>query len=355
MTVPRRGYTGLPDIRTLRNAGVPGAVSQPAPFGAGGAPKCWQPRTAGCAPQRGLVGTEGRPLRAGSLLPALSVHQELDQELHPQFNDAVTALDLDVNDSSAVLRARRGICTLKVGALVVKVFATSQSDYWHREATAYRALEGSDLAPQLAGVGDLWVATVWLDLITPASLPDSIAMHHALGEALARFHTVDGCGLQRLSMADRLHHWLNERQDCPPALARDVARAIVPLTSLYQESHFVHGDWGDANVLAPANDPYRISKIIDFEDSHLGDPAEDFKWTLVHGGPPWGGFETMAGAYTDAGGALGEKATERLVLAATEWCLDLLSWQDDFGTSQFREGALAALDAFVSLDWPSLA
>ena len=75
---------------------------------------------------------------------------------------------------------------------------------------------------------------------------------------------------------------------------------------------------------------------------------------LAEGGPPWRRFETMASAYVDSGGMLGENATERLVLAATEWCLDLLSWRDDFGTSQFHGGALAALDAFVSQDWPSL-
>lgn len=244
---------------------------------------------------------------------------------------------------------------MKVQETVLKVFAPSQSDYWKREATAIRALDGSDLAPPLVDVGDLWVATTWLDLVTSLSqAPSATPMHNALGKMLARLHAVKPGALAPLSMAERLDHWFHHPAvECPLSLARDIEKMLVPLVPLYRTSHFVHGDWGDANVLAPRGDPYRILKVIDLEDAHLGDPAEDFKWTLAQSGPPWRDFASMATTYAAAGGDLGPNASERLVLAASEWCLDLLTWPSEFGNSQFRDGAITALEAFVSRDWPS--
>lgn len=104
------------------------------------------------------------------------------------------------------------------------------------------------------------------------------------GTTLARVHAADASELPRLSMAERLHHWFHHPTvECPSSFLRAIERMIVALIPLYQESQFVHGDWGDANVLAPRGDPDRIVKIIDFEGAHLGDSAEDFKWTLAHG------------------------------------------------------------------------
>lgn len=281
----------------------------------------------------------------------------LEDELRQQFDNAIRTLDLEVDEATAVVRVRRGVCTLRVGALAVKVFARSQSDYWQREARAYQALKVSDFAPPLVGTGDLWVATTWLDLVPPASQETiaSTPMHHALGAALARLHTVNAGVLPRLPMRDRLDRWVRRPpEDLPPSLMRAIEKVIVPLVPLYRESHFVHGDWGDANVLVARDDPYRIMSVIDFETSHIGDPAEDFKWQLAQNGPPWSDFHAMATTYANAGGTLGSNASERLVLAAAEWSLDLLTWATDFGTSEFREGPLAALDAFVSRDWPAL-
>lgn len=66
----------------------------------------------------------------------------------------------------------------------------------------------------------------------------------------------------------------------------------------------LHEQFDDAlNVLGvEVDDMYRILKVIDLEDSHLGDPAEDFKWQLAQGGPPWQDFGTMASSYSEAGG-----------------------------------------------------
>ena len=280
----------------------------------------------------------------------------LEHQLRQPFADALAVLGLHVDESAAVLRARPGVCTLKVQGAVLKVFAPSQSDYWIREATAVRQLAGSDLAPELVGVGDHWVATTSLDLVTSLSqAPSTTPMHNALGTMLARLHAVNPGALAPLSMAERLDHWLHHHPavECPPPLARAIEKMLVALVPLYRTSHFVHGDYGDANVLAPHGDPHRILKVIDFEGARLGDPAEDFKWTLAQGGPPWRAFASMAAAYAAAGGDLGPNASERLVLAATEWCLDLLTWQAEFANSQFRQGALAALEGFVSRDWPS--
>lgn len=151
-------------------------------------------------------------------------------------------------------------------------------------------------------------------------------IHQALGSSLAQLHAANSSALERLSMADRLHHWLAQPAQCPPSLAHAIEKAIVPLVPLYSETQFVHGDWGTANVLVPHDDPFRIVKIIDFEDSHRGDPAEDFKWQLTQGGPPWPAFQVMATAYAHAGGSLGPNASERLVIrpgfdgGSLGWC-----------------------------------
>lgn len=159
-------------------------------------------------------------------------------------------------------------------------------------------------------------------------------------------------GLPPWSVPERLTHWLAQPpRAVPTALIAELRARIVPLSRFYRATHFVHGDWGEANVLADKGDPYDIVTIIDFEDAHRGDPAEDFKWQLA-AGPPWQDYTTMAASYADAGGSLGPDGPERAVLSATEWCLDLLSWTDSHGTSPYAEGALGALDAFVSGWWP---
>lgn len=71
-------------------------------------------------------------------LRASTVLGSLGPELRQQFTDALTALDLELDDSTAVVRARRGVCTLKVGSVAVKAFAQAQFDYWQREASAYK-------------------------------------------------------------------------------------------------------------------------------------------------------------------------------------------------------------------------
>ena len=69
-------------------------------------------------------------------------------------------------------------------------------------------------------------------------------------------------------------------------------------------------------------------------------------------GPPWSMHRLMFDAYVSAGGALAPDGRERLVLAASEWALDLLTWQEHHGNSEFHRSALNVLDALVSGDWP---
>jgi hypothetical protein len=68
------------------------------------------------------------------------------------------------------------------------------------------------------------------------------------------------------------------------AWEREVAAEVVmPLVDFVSPSRFVHGDWGTANVLIPGEASMEVLGVIDFEDSHVGDPAEDFKWQILAG------------------------------------------------------------------------
>lgn len=236
------------------------------------------------------------------------------------------------------------------------MFANSQRDDWNREVAAYDALAatGNDLAPELLGVGPLWVATEWLDLVTAESADAADdALNIASGHSLTALHVTPTRNMPSRSMPKRLEGWLaGGSETCPAALLAKVREVIEPLASLCLETSFTHGDWGSANVLVRSDSPGQIAKIIDFEDSHRGDPAEDFKWQLIEG-PPWTAYQAMASAYREHGGSLGPNASERLIVTATEWCLDVLTWDAPNGwPSTYRETLVATLDAFVCGNWP---
>ena len=88
---------------------------------------------------------------------------------------------------------------------------------------------------------------------------------------------------------------------------------------------FVHSDWGLSNILVAPDDPTKVLAVVDFEDSHTGDPAEDFKWQVL-AGPGSAEYEAMSLGYAAAGGSHGPNAAGRLALAGTELCLGVLEW-----------------------------
>jgi hypothetical protein len=114
----------------------------------------------------------------------------------------------------------------------------------------------------------------------------------------------------------------------------------------------VHGDWGTANVLVRADRLTDVVAVIDFEDSHDGDRAEDLKWQVLSG-PASLELRSIGRAYRAAGGGLGAHAVERLVVAGAEICLDVLGWglPGEEG-SRFRARCVQTLEELVAGEWP---
>jgi aminoglycoside phosphotransferase (APT) family kinase protein len=110
---------------------------------------------------------------------------------------------------------------------------------------------------------------------------------------------------------------------------------------------YVHGDFGTSNVIVDREGAATVLTLVDFEDSHVGDPAEDFKWQVL-AGPQSLQYAAMRAGYATAGRALGPKADERLALAGAELCLDVLHWDapgDRVAT--FQDRCVQTLDQLV--------
>jgi aminoglycoside phosphotransferase (APT) family kinase protein len=239
---------------------------------------------------------------------------------------------------------------VRAGDAVVKAFATAELDAWQREAAGLRAVAGWGVAVELVGEGERWTATRVVDGVIPMSIEvDEDAIHRALGPALALLHAVPPKGLPEWSVVDRLRARLaSPPPTCPPSLARSVAGLVEPLLpTITPPTCFVHGDWGTANVLVDSADGTRILAIIDFEDAHAGDAAEDFKWQVL-AGPTSDQFTPMAETYAAAAAGLGPNATERLVVAGAELCLDVAGW----GLPRHTERCLLTLQELVDGTWP---
>lgn len=202
-------------------------------------------------------------------------------------------------------------------------------------------LASTGLAPALVGDGDRWTATRWIDG-APFNDVDG-AMHGSLGQWLARLHAVPAAALPDWPLGPRLLRHFDDPPDACPAdvlgpLA-DVARSWIP--HLRQDT-FVHGDWGDSNVLADTTSG-EIITIIDLEDCHIGDAAEDFRWQAMQG-PASLQLTPMWQAYGD----LGSHAGERIAAATTELILDYLGWHSKpEGIAQAQRDCLPTLRAFV--------
>ena len=196
-----------------------------------------------------------------------------------------------------------------------------------REVAGLGAVAGQTWAPVVAGWGERWSATRWIDGVVPMHTEVGNAeIHAALGPALVALHGVEPTGLAPWPLVDRMRAFLADPPAaCPPALAADVGRLVEPLLSRVRDDAFVHGDWGTANVLVRPDRLTEVVAVIDFEDAHVGDAAEDAKWQVL-AGPESEELATMAASYRAAGGDLGPHAVERLVVAGAELCLDVLGW-----------------------------
>ena len=244
---------------------------------------------------------------------------------------------------------------VRVGDVVVKAFSPAEVDAWRREAAGLRAVAGTGLAVALVADGERWTATCVLEgIVAMDTGVDEVAIHRALGPALAALHAVPPDGLPEWSVVDRLRARLaSPPSTCPAALVRVVASLVEPLlATVTPPTHFVHGDWGTANVLVDPSEPTRILAILDFEDAHAGDAAEDFTWQVL-AGPTSDQCTPMVETYA-AQADLGPNATERLVVAGAERCLDVLGWQlEGEAAERFHGVCIATLDELAAGTWPA--
>ena len=136
------------------------------------------------------------------------------------------------------------------------------------------------------------------------------------GQVLAALHAVPAAtatGLAAFTPAERLE-WLHERYRATGQTSAVVswafawARRNAPPPPA--QAVLVHGDFRNGNLMIG---PEGIRAVLDWENAHLGDPAEDLGWLCI---PSWrfgnldlpvGGFgtrEDMLAAYAAAGGTV---------------------------------------------------
>ena len=125
----------------------------------------------------------------------------------------------------------------------------------------------------------------------------------------------------------------------------------IPLPAAAMQ-RYVHGDWGISNVVVDPDSPTTVLTVVDFEDSHIGDPAEDFRWQVL-AGPQSLEYSAMRTGYGTAGRTLGPRAAERLALAGAELCLDVLRWDvPGDRVAGFQERSLRTLEEFLAGQLP---
>ena len=248
---------------------------------------------------------------------------------------------------------------VRAGDAVIKAFSQAETAAWRREVAGLRAVAGRPWAPAVAGSGERWSATAWIEGVIPMDAGvGNVEIHTALGPTLAALHAVAPAGLAPWPLVERVRSFLADPPaTCPPTLATGVARLVEPLLPLAREDSFVHGDWGTANVLVRGDRQTEVLAVIDFEDAHVGDRAEDLKWQVLSG-PASEELVALGASYRAAGGDLGAHAVERLVLAGAELCLDVLGWANLSPAVEARfhgrcRQTLEELAAGTWPDWPA--
>lgn len=212
-----------------------------------------------------------------------------------------------------------------------------------RESRCYRALGrgGGVRIPQLLAAHDTREA-VLLECVCGSSEyhyltveSERVAVAHDLIVAVAELHRLDPAGLGfpglpasapiRDHIAHHLRHWADAyrysgRRD--PLIDFALAwleRSIPPAD---EPARVVHGDLGPGNFMFEDG---RVTALIDWELTHLGDPLEDLAWLSMRSVfAPFPDFGELLRVYEEVSGRAVDPVRLRYHRVFVHWCVTVI-------------------------------
>jgi|GEM_PF-2717591 len=125
-----------------------------------------------------------------------------------------------------------------------------------------------------------------LDLTSPGAEPQRLGIIEELSRLLLSLWQIDQITLSEVGLETKSQsRWSDFAQDCvanlfPLMSAEGKRRAGEELDAVLAipriATHLIHGDLGGSNLLwAPQPHPIRLAGVLDWDEAHIGDPAED--------------------------------------------------------------------------------
>ena len=204
-------------------------------------------------------------------------------------------------------------------------------------------------------IGNPFFVTEWVPgtadtrVLRKPDNPDIRAVALALAEAAAKLHNVDvgpfghlGATTVERAAADQLAYWqdlfLRQRLEAHPGLVYAL-RWLGERCPVARRVAVVHGDLRFGNVLY---DGSRLTALVDWEMTHLGDPIEDLGWAYRALWSPAASlpFEEFLAAYSAAGGGPIEREHLRWYQVFAEVKHSVISLT---GTRSFADRATTSL------------
>ncbi len=173
------------------------------------------------------------------------------------------------------------------------------------------------------------------DLLDRLDAASAHQVGYALADVLAELHTVDPAtvGLADFGRPEgflqrQLRRWgqqlaASRTRDIPGI--DDLARRLAETLPASPRAALVHGDYRLDNVIVHAADPARITAVLDWEMSTLGDPLADLGLFCMY----WDGFAGLGGTVTSPGARPGFPSRADLVeryAARSGVAVDHLDW-----------------------------
>ncbi|MBF4997448.1 phosphotransferase [Nocardia sp. BSTN01] len=168
----------------------------------------------------------------------------------------------------------------------------------------------------------------------------------ALHDCPARTAIEHGLAPREQTRRDRDETFEQFRADVVPLLPNAHRRAALELLDAARDfpaDTVVHGDIGPEHILV---DGGRITGVIDFGDTHLGDPAIDLAWAL-YGAPP-----EFSNAVTAMYGVTGELRSRASVWHRLGPWHEVTHGLETGSTAHIRSGLAGLLERLSPADQP---